>query len=79
MEVEERGAETKGCPNRNEFNFLVSARCFDNATVGDLFHDCAGCLCFVCPMKNNRQNYWWIYVDFKLMMFIIPACQGEPN
>ena len=44
LEVEERRAETEGCLNQNDFNFIVSARCYDNATVGDLFYDCGDCL-----------------------------------
>ena len=37
---------------QKDFNIFVLARCFDNATVGDLYFICVCCLLVVLPTRS---------------------------
>ena len=65
----ERNKDRETVLNKMKLIIIVSACCFDNATVGDLFDICVWCLFVVHPIKNTRCNYWWIYMCWLLDIY----------
>ena len=77
LEVRERRTKTEKLSQTKWIYFTVSTRCFDNATVGDLFYICEFCLSPAHPIKNDRCNYWWIYMCWLLVDYKYSYCLND--